>query len=384
MKKKFSHGQAANAAGSATKTLVVSGVGMKEGGILTVLREFVSAAENILSDEWRIVVLAHKRDLLTCQRAEVREYPAIKASWLKRMWFELWTSRKLAEELNAEVWFAMHDITPLVRAPRQYVYCHNPTPFTRPTLRAFRFDRVFVIHSLLYRYIYSLNIRRNAKVFVQQGWIRDKFIKDFGARDVVVSRPVEIEAKARPAPAGNFIRKSVLKRWLYPTFPRHFKNIEVIGQALERLEKTTPEWAGEVMVTIDGSENEYSRWICERFGKLRSLRLIGRQEASEMARLYSEVDGLLFSSKLETWGLPISEAQTHDLALLVAEREYAHETVGRYHSVSFFDPDDPVELAQLLLGLSKGEVEIGSTEDAKIEAEYVVAGWENLVREVCN
>lgn len=368
---------------SFSKTLVISGVGMNEGGILTVLRDFTAAAERTLSSEWRIVVLAHKKELMNCARAEVMEYPTIKSSWFRRIGFELFTSRRLAKELGATVWFAMHDITPLVDTERQYVYCHNPTPFTRPTFRSLRFDRIFVIHSLLYRYIYSLNIKRNTKVFVQQKWIRERFLRDFGARDVVVSRPAKNGKNAGGGVRAAAIRKPSLKRWIYPTFPRHFKNVEVVGLALELLEKN-PEWSGEVVVTIDGSENTYAKWLCERFGHLRSLKLIGRQTAAQMARLYSAADGLIFPSKLETWGLPITESQERGLPLLVADLEYAYETVGHYDAVTFFDPNDPAALAKLLLDLSTGQARMGSTESVEIRDDFVVTGWDNLVHEVCN
>ena len=73
--------------GEARPTLVLSGVNMTEGGILSVLRNVVEAAERVLPPEWRIVVLAHKRSLLNVTRAEVREFPDIKASWWRRMRF---------------------------------------------------------------------------------------------------------------------------------------------------------------------------------------------------------------------------------------------------------------------------------------------------------
>ena len=350
---------------------------MSEGGILTVLRNFVTAAEQTLPPEWRIVVLAHRRDLLSCERAQVREFPEIKASWLKRMAFELRDSRSLAKELGATVWFAMQDITPLVDVERQYVYCHNPTCFTRPTLRAVYFDWVFVAHSLLYGWLYSLNIRRNAVVFVQQSWIRDAFLARFGARDVMVSRP---SLQLHAARARRTSRP--LRRWIYPTFPRHFKNVEVIGEALEILERD-PAWSGEVLLTVAGDEGRYARYLKRRFAALRTLKFIGRQDAARMAALYEEADGLLFSSKLETWGLPISEAQSHGLPMLVADMRYARETVGSYDGVTFFDPCDASTLADLLRALANGTLPLGSAVSASSSDVPAIVGWDALVGEVC-
>lgn len=370
----------ANGDAQPRKVLVISGVNMTEGGILSVLRNVVEAAERILDPSWKIVVLAHRRDLLTTTRAETREYPDIKASWLRRMWFELITSRKLAREVSANVWLALHDITPLVDVERQFVYCHNPTVFTKPTLRALYFDWIFVAHSLMYGLLYSLNIRRNKEVFVQQAWIRDEFIKRFRARRVIVSRPAFQCAAGAPMVAR--VTAGPLKKWIYPTFPRHFKNIELLGRALEILEREG-DWAGEISVTITGNEGRYAKWLHRRFSRLRSLKFVGRKTASEMNALYADADGLIFPSKLETWGLPITEAQTHGLPILAADTRYAHETVGTYNAVTFFDPADAQGLAELLKELSTSSLRLGASKAIERDDVKGLVGWDALVREVC-
>jgi len=360
------------------RTLVISGVGMKEGGILTVLRSFVSAAESRLPPEWHIVVLAHRKDLIVANRADVYEYPDIKASWFKRIWFELVSCRGIARREGATVWFAMHDMTPLVSVERQYLYCHNPTPFTRLRLRDLYFDWVFCVHAVFYRWVYALNINRNTEVFVQQAWIREQFKSRFGARNVVVARPYA-DTQSGPSMVH---QKGPLIDWIYPTYPRQFKNIEIIGAALEVLEQK-PGWTGRVHITISPDDNRYSRCIHKRFGHLKSLVFIGRQSQDQMSALYRSADALIFSSKLETWGLPISEAKSYGLPMLVADCPYAYESVGSYGQVDFFDPDDPEALADKMLKLSSGQLAFkpvmfdGGVSDIRIE------GWNHLVDRIC-
>jgi glycosyltransferase involved in cell wall biosynthesis len=364
---------------SPRRTLVISGVGMTEGGILSVLRNVVDAAERVLGEDWRIVVLVHKKSLLNSSRAELKEFPKIKASWIKRLWFEWVKSRSISRQLNSTVWFALHDITPIVVSEKQYVYCHNPTCFVRPTLKSLYFDWIFVAHSLMYGALYSIGIKRNRDVFVQQDWIKNVFLTKFGAENVIISRP-----------SPNFISNSdvwddarALKKWLYPTFPRHFKNIEILGEALELLAERVM-WDGEILVTISGDENRYARWLKRRFGHLKNLKFIGRQSRSEVDALYGVVDGVIFPSILETWGLPITEAQSHRLPLLVSDLPYAHETVGTYNKVLFFDPFDHVSLSNLLLGLENGSVALkASVKKSSNELEsHTIVGWESLIAHI--
>ena len=60
------------------------------------------------------------------------------------------------------------------------------------------------------------------------------------------------------------------------------------------------------------------------------------------------MDCLLFPSKVETWGLPISEAKAYKKPMLLADLPYAKETCGVYEEVSFFNTKNPEELAHLL------------------------------------
>lgn len=364
------------------RTMVISGVNMAEGGILSVQRLLVRAAEEILGENWRIVALVHKKELFDCTRAEVYEFPEIKSSWFKRIIFEYVTSRKLSRDWKPDVWFAAHDITPNVVAKRQYVYCHNPTCFSKAELRDLYFDKKIFLFKLFYQLLYRLNIHKNRAVFVQQGWIRKYFIHNLGTEKVLVARPSEaVNRITKNKVTGSL--KQTISRWVYPTFPRHFKNIEILGDALGILEREGG-WEGEISITIAGDENRYSCWIKKRYGHLHSLKLIGRKTAEEMDALYGSAEGLIFPSKLETWGLPISESQKYDLPLLIPDLEYAHETVGNYGKAVFFNPDDSRGLAQILRALSLGKKMMKKARFEDDPSSVVIYGWEALINEVCH
>jgi glycosyltransferase involved in cell wall biosynthesis len=86
---------------------------------------------------------------------------------------------------------------------------------------------------------------------------------------------------------------------------------------------------------------------------------------------------VLFPSKLETWGLPISEAKALGKPLFVADLPYAHETVGIYANVSFLPPDDVAQWASALKGAASNTwVHQGNTE-AKPDSPFA-NGWPQL------
>ena len=353
------------------RTVVVSAVNLVEGGPLTILRQCLASLRAGLDAGWRIVALVHDRKLAPVDGVDYFEFPAIKASYLRRLAFEYGACRQLSRELGADLWIALHDLTPVVHARRQVVYCHNPMPFHHLSWRAARLAPVLVPFALFQGLLYGVNIRRNAAVVVQQDWLRDAFRRRYGVERVIVARPVPVVSAVAPRPI------SATPLLIYPTLPRAFKNVEVIGEALRLLESEGG-WRGRVRVTIAGDENAYARDLRRRYGALASLEFVGLQTREQMAAQYREADALVFPSLLETWGLPITEAQGQGLAIVAADLPYAHETVGDYARVAWFDPSDPTALAQRLRALQDGSLAFEPAPAREI-AEPFAADWPALV-----
>lgn len=351
--------------------IVISGVNLVEGGTLTAFREMVRAAA-LHRPRCEVVALVHRPGLLGIEGVTELPFPAIKPSWLKRLWFEWVSLRRLSRELAPDVWVSMHDITPVVVAPRQFVYCHNPGPFSKLPARQAWKDKRFWLFTLFYGTLYRINIFRNSAVIVQQQWLREEFERRYGMRRVIVAHPTGI-----PAQAYEGSRADLPKRFLYPTMPRVFKNIEGVGDALRILE-ADPRWHGTVSITIDGSESDYARGLVERYRDLRTIRFIGLHPHSEMDRCYSSADVLLFASLLETWGLPLSEAKARHMPIIAADLPYAHETIGEHDQARFFRADDPGELARLMLALHLGEEQF-SAHRAAAPLQPFASGWAELM-----
>jgi glycosyltransferase involved in cell wall biosynthesis len=276
------------------------------------------------------------------------EIPDAKANWLRRLYWEWFGFRKLSKEWKPEFWLSLHDMTPRVFARHQAVYCHNPAPFYRVGLREMLQEPKLLLFSLLYARLYRLNIKRNRHVVVQQEWLRQEFLRLFGPLPLVVAHP-----SLDLSPTRGTLKKPAHHIFIYPALARVFKNLEVIGEAV-RLLQVRGVRNFEVRLTIDGSENRYARWLKRSYGQLSNLRFLGRQDRNQMLEHYKEASAMLFPSRLETWGLPITEAKKHRLPMLVADLPYAHETVGEYDLVSFFDPQSPESLTDLMAAMIAG------------------------------
>jgi glycosyltransferase involved in cell wall biosynthesis len=134
--------------------------------------------------------------------------------------------------------------------------------------------------------------------------------------------------------------------FFYPSFARTFKNFELLGDAVQMLPVAIKSKI-KIHLTISESDNAYARHIIANY-PFSQFNFIGKRSRAEVFGYYKKMDCLLFPSKIETWGLPITEAKGFDKPILLANLPYAKESVGTYKEVSFFDPTNPAELAQLL------------------------------------
>ncbi len=356
--------------------LVVSAVNLTEGGTLTVLRECLRAARQALPESWEITALVHRADLVEVPGIRCLEFPDIKRRWLSRVRFEYFDCRALARDLKPDFWLALHDMSPRVGPVAQAVYCHNAMCFYRMSLREAWLDPKLVLFSWFYGLLYGINIRANQAVIVQQDWIRQEFERRYGIANVVVAHPLLDPAIPRVA------SKRQGARFFYPSFPRVFKNFEVLLEAWALLCED-PSWSGELAVTVDGSENPYARDLIRRHGALRNVQFTGRLTHAQVQDQYRRSDCLVFPSRLETWGMPLSEAKQHGLAVLASDLPYAHEAMGEYDGVRYFPPQDARALADLMRGFSRGDLAFLPVQASPVHAPYA-RDWAGLLQLILN
>lgn len=340
------------------KRLVVSAVNFSEGGPLTILIESLDAAVEFLGKEWEIIALVHDAGLIKNPRVRSIAFPESKRSWGTRLLLEWFRFDALSQQLQPDLWLSLHDITPRVQARRQVVYCHNPAPFYHVTWREAVLEPKLLLFNWFYKYLYRINLYRNHVVVVQQEWLRSAFYRLSRHPNIVVAHPAQQKLFHMPSIEAHS-GKTV---FLYPALPRVFKNIEVLCQAAVLLPESVRAVI-EIRLTIDGTENRYARKLVQRFGGVKALRFMGRQSRDDMAAHYAQCNTVLFPSKLETWGLPITEAKAFGKSLLVADLPYAHETVGTYAPVSFLPPNDAAVWAKAIEALAAGKwVHLGNIE----------------------
>ena len=357
------------------KKIVISGINVVDAGSLVILKDCLSYLSRNLADQYDLIALVHDRSLFNSSNITYYAFPDSKRSWLRRLYYEYVHFKKFSHELKPYLWLSLHDITPNVEAKVLAVYCHNSSPFYKLPFKEAMIDPKFALFNIFYKYLYRINIKRNNFVIVQQDWLRQELIKLYKIDKVIVSYPkIYNEYFVKKAYKNSRINGNFI--FFYPAFPRVFKNFEVICEAAKILiEKGICNF--NICLTISGGENRYSRYIFNKYKHIDNIYFLGLLRRDEVYDYYDQVDCLIFSSKLESWGLPISEFKNYAKPILLADRRYAYEAIGDYDRVKFFDPDDHVQLSRLMKGIMKSDIIFEETKRKNIEAPFA-ADWHEL------
>ncbi|MDR6193710.1 glycosyltransferase [Siphonobacter sp. SORGH_AS_0500] len=331
-------------------TIVISAINIFEGGPLTILKECLDSLNKYFSESYHVKVYIHKKELLPdYSNIELIELPLSRKSWLYRVYYEYIYFNRESKKIKPYLWFSLHDTSPLLTSCfKQAVYCHNPSIFYKPSLKELKYDYKHVLFSAFYYFLYKINIKSNDFVVVQQKWIRDEFYKKFllPIDKIIVAYPSGINTQTTSL---NYLERREKITFIYPAFPRVFKNYEVIVEAVLLLNKKGLK-NFEVKFTISGNENEYASKIYEQASSIDNIKFLGILPREKLFDEYSKSEILLFPSKLETWGLPLTECKLLNRYIISADLSYARETVGDYENISFFNPDSAEQLASLMEG----------------------------------
>lgn len=329
------------------QSIVVSAVSINSGGPLTVLKGVLSyLASSDLANKYEIIAIVHKKELFDIENVSYISIPQAD-NWILRLYYEYWEFNKISKKLNVYLWLSLQVASPTVKAEKQALYMHNPSPFYKWGRKDIRYGFRYILFAVFYKYIYRINIHKNKYLLVQQNWLRDEFSKmyNFAKSKIIVAYPKEERHITNTYVSGEGNKENNSNcTFLFPALPRIFKNYEIICEATRILNKRGVD-NFEVLLTIDGTENKYSKNIVNKYSNISNIRFIGLIPHNKISEYYMKANCLIFPSKLETWGLPISEFSEYNKPMLIADLPYAHETASGSNLTDFFDPSDANELS---------------------------------------
>jgi glycosyltransferase involved in cell wall biosynthesis len=355
------------------RNIVISAVNLRKGGTLTVLRDCLQYLSS--RSDLHVIALVHKRELCDYPGIDYIEIPWSIEGWFKRLKCEYITMYRISRQIApVDLWFSLHDTTPRVKAKRQAVYCHTPFPFMKSRLRDWQMDYKIALFSLFTRFAYKWNVHNNRYLVVQQSWMREAMSRllHFDISRIIV---------APPAFRGMDIPETTSSEcpvFLYPATADVHKDFETLLEAARLLEGRIGKNRFHVTVTVKGDENKYAQWLHRCWSDVDSIEFRGLLPRDELAKAYGEASCLVFTSRAETWGLPISEFLPTGKPMILADLPYAHNTAAGASQVAFFPVTDSERLSEMMLEIIEGKTRsFNPVPTPEFKTPYA-AGWDEL------
>lgn len=334
-----------NALNDSKKVIVISAINIFSGGPLTILRDCLKElSQSGLNSEYQIIALVYSKDNCYYDNVIYIEFPKAK-NRIYSYFMEYYGLKRLSVRINPFLWISLTDKTPNVYSDNLAVYLHNPTPFFKISIKDFVYSPFLLLYVLFYKRVCAINVKKNDRLIVQQDWLRDAYTKIFRfPKNRCIVFPPTLKTTTNESSKHNSSDK---KTFLFASLPRGFKNFEIICKANSiLLERGITEH--NIILTLKGDESRYAKSIVSRFSKFNNISFVGVLKAKILKDYYGKSDCLIFPSRLETWGLPISEYSIYNKPMLLADLPYAHNTAAGSKYVAFFNPYDAIQLADYM------------------------------------
>ena len=355
--------------------VVVNAINLTGRGGRTILADCLAALDRAMPAGWvATAYVAPGTPAAALARVRQIELPRRWNSWLDRLWFELRGLGKLEESRTVSLFLSLQGASARLRSDRKAIYCHQNLPLAPLGASPLRHRR-FAMQRLIFDFLYRFAIGKRDWVVVQQQWTREAFRRRYGHRRVIVARPVAMEG-ARAVfrnPAAGVGRLHILCP--LAAFPN--KDVETAIEVARLLRAAGLDFG--MTLTIDPSEGAYAAELSRVAAAVPEIRLVGLLSPEALAAAYRSHQLLLYPSRVESWGLPLSEGKAHGIGIVATDHPYAHEAIGDYDGAAFFPAGDATAAAERIIGYwTRGEI-LGHSVAARPKAPYAES-WDSLVR----
>lgn len=326
--------------------VIVFNVAAESGGALTILKKYYEEALKQNEFEWYFIVSNSK--LESRDNVSILNYSWVKKSWFHRLFFDYFIAPKMVKKINADIVLSLQNIIIPFTKVKQYVYFHQILPFSKKKFKLKEYPKLWVYQNIIGKLI-IYSIKKADRVIVQANWIKELFVTNYGLNEqkISIEKP-DLNIKVNKVFKTNQTNGKAL--YFYPANGEIYKNHSIIIEVANKL-KIENKSDFEIIFTINGNENSHTKELQEEvISKNLPIKFVGMLPLSDVYDLYSK-SILLFPSYLETYGLPLIEAKLHETPIIVADIDYAHETLNGYNKVSYFDPFDSESLYSIMKSL---------------------------------
>lgn len=327
--------------------IVVNDIAASEGGALSVLKEFhneiLSSEDN---NEW--IFFLNDNYIPNSRNIEVKTFHNIKKSWYKRLVFDFISGRKIINKLHPDIYISLQNTATIGVNCEQLVYLHQSLPYQ--TEKNFSFfkkkeRKLAVYQKIIGRVFNCLFKKTNSDIIVQSNWMKNNLSKKVNNKIFVI--PPSIKYPVKTEFKNNYNFDEICRTFFYPASDFVYKNHTVIFDAVEKLHSRGFKHF-KVILTLEKKNVKHQNLY----------KFLGNISREQVFDFYSK-STLLFPSYIETYGLPLQEAQMFGHPIIAADTKFSNEVLKNYNNKFFFDRNDSDKLADIMAQILNNDLSIG-------------------------
>ena len=362
-----------------TRRFVVNAVNLFGRGSRSILESCVDTLIHHLPADWEAeVYVGDAAGLGAAPNVRITTVTPRHGRWAGRLWFELFDLKRREAGRRVDIFLSLQNASARIEAGLKVAYCGQNLPLAAmPLVQMWAHKRV-AVQRFIYGFLYRFAIGQRTLVIVQQQWTRQAFAARYGLTRSMVARPVpadSVPARWRRPPVTPQTHLTILAP--LAAFPH--KDVETVIAAARALALRNPDFT--LDLTIDPAESAYAAALAASAADVPQLRFIGLLPRDQLDQAYATRHLMLFSSRIESWGLPLSEARAHGIGILAVDHPYAHEAIGDYDGVSFFPAGDSLAIARMIHDYWTGTASLGSSRASQPPPPYA-ANWPDLLAQL--
>lgn len=324
------------------KTIVVNATALDGSGALSILRQFVDA---IPVDRDEYIIFVGENVSIKTNKLNIRIIPKDVKSFRKRF---IW------DAFGVKGWLKDNNIKPHASLSLQntnfrvggdipnFVYFHQSMPFFKKSWSPIKSqERVLWFYKHIYPFFVNLFLNNRTEIFVQLEFIKQGFADrfEFPKSKIHVISPEIILPSLECASKGNLDENRI--NLFYPATVYFYKNHKKILDALS-LQKD-----GKFRLYLTCKETDI------KIPRNVDVVFMGTIPFEQVLTMYYSVDALLFPSYIETYGLPLIEAASFGVPILVSDLPYSREVLNEYEGVIYINHENVKDWALCIENLEK-------------------------------
>lgn len=334
----------------------VSAAALRTSGALTIYKQFIKHLSTFVNGHKYFIFISDGMP-----SPEIKGVTYIISdchSGFGRIWFDAFGLKHFFQKRGIKLDYVIslqNTTINVAKYCKSILYYHQSIPFYP---QKWNFLKREESRLFLYKYFYPIFVkaflRKETKVIVQIPFIKRGFVNYFhhpGENVEVLFPDVEKIDVQQIEPL--FVEKDYV-HLIYPATAFSYKNHKVLFDAIGIIVKTFPTEAKKIKLHITISREDCPKHIHEKIicnEITNNVSFDGVIPHKDLLRLYKAADALVFSSTVETLGLPLIEAASFGIPVFASNLDYAREVLDQYEGVTFISPYDPNAWANAILEL---------------------------------